>query len=59
MNAPNKGAMALETRKEAGQSSLQAGHASREEPVNMIDAVLLEGTNRTKALASIAFLAAS
>lgn len=55
MNTPNKGAMALETRKESGQSSLQAGHASREEPVNMIDAVLLEGMNRTKALASIAF----
>ena len=59
MNAPNKGAMALETRTEAGQLSLEAVHSSRRAPFNLIDAMLLADTNRAKALASLAFSAAS
>jgi hypothetical protein len=59
MNAPNKGAMALETRTESGQPSLKAGHASRKAPINLIDATLLAITNRSKALVSLAFSAAS
>ena len=46
MNAPDKGAMALETRKESGQMSLEAVHSSRRAPVNLIDTALLEATNR-------------
>jgi len=59
MNAPNEEAMALETRKESGQMSLEAVHSSRRTPVNLIDAELLETTNRALALASLAFSAAS
>jgi hypothetical protein len=59
MNEPNKGPIALETRTETGQSSLQAVHASRKAPVNLIDAALLAITNRAKVLASLAFSAAS
>ena len=59
MNAPIKGAMALETRKESDQPSLESAHASRRGPVNLIDAVLMTVTNRAKALASLAFSAAS
>ena len=59
MNALNTGPMALETRTESGQPSLQAVHASRKAPINLNDATLLAITNRTKALASLAFLAAS
>jgi len=59
MNAPIKGAMALATMTKAGKSSLEAVHASRRAPVNLIDAALLAVTNRAKALASLAFSAAS
>lgn len=59
MNALNTGPMALETRTESGQPSLKAEHASRKAPINLIDAMLLAITNRTKALASLAFSAAS
>ena len=59
MKAPNKGAIGLETRSETGQSSLEAVHASRRAPVNLIDAALLADTNRAKALASLAFSAGS
>ncbi len=59
MNAPNKGAMALETRTEAGQLSLEAVHSSRRAPFNLIDAMLLSVTNRAKALVSLSFSAAS
>ena len=59
MNVPNKGPIALETRNESGQSSLQAVHASRRAPVNLIDVALLAVTNRAKALVSLAFSAAS
>ena len=59
MNAPNKGAMALETRTEAGRSSLQSVHWSRRAPVNLIDVALIAAANRAKALASLAFSAAS
>jgi hypothetical protein len=59
MNAPNKGAMALETRTETGRSNLKAMHASRRAPVNLIDAELLAVMNRAKPLASLAFSAAS
>jgi len=55
MNAPNKGAIALETRAETGQSSLYAVHASSRAPVNLIGAALLADTNRAKALTSLAF----
>lgn len=59
MNAPNKGAMALGTRNESGQRSLEAVHASRSAPVNLIDVALLEAANRAQALDSLAFSAAS
>ncbi len=59
MKAPIKGAIALETRAKTGQTSLEAVHASRRARANLIDATLLAITNRTKALASIAFSAAS
>jgi hypothetical protein len=59
MKAPNKGAIGLETRIETGQSSLKAVLASRRAPLNLIDAALLAVTNRAKALASLAFSAAS
>jgi len=59
MNAPIKGPMSLETRSEAGQSSLEPVHGSRRGPVNLIDAALLAVTNRAKALGSLAFSAAS
>ena len=59
MNAPNKGAMALETRTEAVQSSLEAVHASRRAPLNLIDAALLASSNRAKDLAAPAFSADS
>lgn len=59
MNAPNNGPMTLETRKESGQSSLQAVHSNRSATVNLIDAALLAATNRATALASLACSAAS
>ena len=59
MNAPNKGAIALETRTETAQSSLEGVHVSRRSPVNLIDAALHVVTNKGKALASFAFSAAS
>ena len=59
MNSPNKVPMALKTRTEAGLSSLQAGHASRRAPVNLIDATLLAIKSRAKDLPSLAFSAAS
>ena len=59
MNAPNKGAIALETRTETAQSSLEEVHASRRAPVNLIDVALIAATNRAKALASLPFSAAS
>jgi len=59
MNAPIKEAMVLATMPKAGKSSLEAVHASRRAPVNLIDAALLAVTNRAKALASLAFSAAS
>jgi len=59
MNAPNKGAIALETMTKAGKSSLEAVHASRRAQANLIDAVLLALTSRPKVLASLAFSAAS
>jgi hypothetical protein len=59
MKAAIRGPMALDTRTEADQSSLEALHASRRGPVNLIDAVLLTVRNRAKDLASLAFSAAS
>lgn len=59
MKAPIKGLTALETRTEAGQSSLEAVRASRRGPINRIGAALLTVTNRAKALASLAFSAVS
>jgi len=59
MNAPNKGLMALETRNESGQSSLQAVHASRRAPVKLIDAALLTALTKVKALVPLAFSAVS
>jgi hypothetical protein len=54
MKAPIKGAIALETRAETGETSLEAVHASRRAPVNLIDAAMLAVTNRAKAPASLA-----
>jgi hypothetical protein len=59
MNTPSKVAMALLTRSETGQASPKAGHASRRAPVNLIHSTLLAVTNRVKAPASVAYLAAS
>jgi hypothetical protein len=59
MKALIKGPLVLERRTEEGQPSLEALHASRRGPVNLIDAALLTVTNRAEALASIAFSAAS
>ena len=59
MNALNTGPMGLEIRTDSGQPSLKAGHACRKAPINLIDATLLAITNRTKALACLAFSAAS
>jgi len=59
MNAPIKEAMVMAIMTIAGKSSLEAVHASRRAPVNLIDAMLLAVTNRAKALASLAFSAAS
>ena len=59
MNAPNKGPIALETRTEAGQLRLEAVHSSRRAPGNLIDVTMLAVTNGAKALASLAFSAAS
>ncbi|MCP9806137.1 hypothetical protein KBY71_06350 [Cyanobium sp. T1B-Tous] len=59
MKAPIKGPLVLERRTEEGQSSLEAVHASRRGPVNLIDAALLTVTNRAKALVFLAFSAAS
>ena len=51
--------MPLVTSTETDQSSLEAVHGSRREPVNLIDAALLAVTNRAKAMAALAFSAAS
>jgi len=51
--------VALETKKESGQMSLEAVHSSHRAQVNLIDVALLEATNRAQALASLAFSAAS
>ena len=59
MNAPIKEAMVLATMTKASKSSLEAVHESRRAPVNLIEAALLADTNRAKALASLAFSAAS
>ena len=59
MNALNTGPMTLGTRNKSGHRSLEAVHASRRARANLIDATLLAITNRTKALASIAFSATS
>ena len=59
MKAPIKGPLVLERRTEEGQSSLEAVHASRRGPVNLIDAALLSVTYRAKALVFLAFSAAS
>jgi len=59
MNASNKGAMALEPGTQSGQPSLEAVHSSRRAPVNLIDTTLLSVKNSAKALASLAFSAAS
>ena len=59
MKASIKGPMSLETRTEADQSRLEAVHASRRGPVNLIDAALLTVTNRAKALVFLAFSATS
>lgn len=59
MKAPIKGPLVLECRTEEGQSSLEAVHASRRGPVNLIDAALLTVTTRAKALVFLAFSAAS
>ena len=59
MKAPIKAPIALETGSEAGQSSLEALLASHRRPFNRIDTALLTVTNRAKALAFLAFSAAS
>jgi len=59
MNALIKEAMVLVTMTKASKSSLEAVHESCRAPVNLIEATLLADTNRAKALASLAFSAAS
>jgi hypothetical protein len=59
MKAAIKDPMTLVTRTEADQSSLEAVHVSRRGPVNRIGAAVLTVTSRAKALASLAFSAAS
>jgi len=59
MKAPLKGPAALETRTEAGQTSLEAVDASRREPPNLIEAPSMAVMREVKIVVAPTFSAAS
>lgn len=58
-NAPNTGAMALETRTEVGQLCMEAMNASYRAPVKLMYAASLVNTKRVMTSASLSFSAVS